>query len=51
MTDKKNNSGNQGGGTPQRPPAPPEIGTPHMDHRVLTKETKPDSSKSVRSGA
>ncbi len=46
---KQNNSADRGGSTPQRSPQPPKIGKPRMDHRVLSKEIKPDSSNAVRS--
>ena len=49
MTDKNNNSGNHSGAQPQQPaPAPPKIGKPYMDHRVLTREIKADTTKTVR---
>ncbi len=49
MNKQNNNSADRGGSTPQRSPQPPKIGKPRMDHRVLTKEIKPDSSNAVRS--
>ncbi len=51
MTAKKNNSGDQAGSGGQPAAQPPTIGKPRMDHRILTKETKPDSSKTVRTGS
>jgi hypothetical protein len=52
MTEQTNNGGgNQGEPAPKRPTPAPKIGKPYMDHRVLTRETKPDSANTVKTAS
>jgi hypothetical protein len=52
MTEQtKNGGGNQGDAAPKRSAPAPKLGKPYMDHRVLTRETKPDSASTVKTAS
>lgn len=46
-----NGSGNQGDAAPKRTVPAPKLGKPYMDHRVLTRQTKPDSANTVKTAS